>query len=528
MKRSMINISDTGKSTAGVPSLKSFKTKNTRLKHLSARLLSPGASLFLIGVILLVACNKYSGPGGSFGVTDYRSDGGPETTVGNIDRIVENSFIKTEDSAITTFSVDADGGSYAVTRKLLENGMDLKSYKHAIRTEEYINYFTYNYNDPTDDNTIAVNGEVSACPWNTEHKLVRIGIKGKPVSPENCPPANFVLLIDVSGSMSGDDRLELLKKGFTTFVRQMRNTDRIAIVTYAGNESLALESTPGTQKDKIMEAIGRLGSGGSTNGAGGIRLAYEIANKNFIAGGNNRVIIGTDGDFNVGITNTDELVKLVEEQKSKGVFLTTLGVGLGNYNESMMERIANKGDGNYEYLDNEKEINKVFIDEYSKFITVAKDVKIQVTFNKEVIEAYRLIGYENRALANSDFEDDKKDAGEIGAGQTITAIYEVRPKINPQYKSVPAFSINFRYKKSGDTNSIPLSLDIYDRGTDFSAASEDMRFAGSLAALGMHLRNSAYQGTITLDAIKSWADQARSFDPNGYRLRHMELLEKIK
>src|SRR5690606_28156125 len=211
------------------------------------------------------------------------------------------------------------------------------------------------------------------------------------------------------------------------------------------NESLALESTPGAQKDKIMEAIRRLGSGGSTNGAGGIRLAYEIANKNFISGGNNRVIIGTDGDFNVGITNTDELIKLVEEQKSKGVFLTTLGVGLGNYNESMMERIANKGDGNYEYLDNEKELNKVFIDEYSKFITVAKDVKVQVTFNKEVVEAYRLIGYENRALANGDFEDDKKDAGEIGAGQTITAIYEVKPKNNPQYKSLPAFAIDFRY-----------------------------------------------------------------------------------
>ncbi len=452
--------------------------------------------------------------------------GGPPSMNGKTEIIEENPFLKTIDSATSTFSIDADGGSYAVTRRsLIEN---LKNDFKGLRTEEMLNYFTYNYENPTGDAPIGVNGEVSICPWNAEHKLIRIGIKGKSIAREEYPFANFVLLVDVSGSMSGSDKLELLKNGLIDFANQMRDQDRVAIVTYAGNESLALGSTPGTQKDKIIAAIKKLGSGGSTNGAAGIKLAYDIAQKNFITNGNNRVILGTDGDFNVGVTSTEELVKLIEEEREKGIFLTTLGVGTYN-NEAMMEKVANKGNGNYEYLDTKEEMKKVFVDEYNKFLTVAKDVKVQVTFNSNLVEEYRLIGYENRVLKSDDFNDDKADAGEIGAGQTITAIYEIKPKNSGiNFKSVPTFAIHFRYKKPTETTSNPLDLDIYDAGHDFAASSENMRFAASVAAFGLYLRNSAYKGTVTLNEIKSWSAGAVSFDPNGYRVKHLSLLEKAK
>lgn len=485
------------------------------------------AFLVISILCILSACYKGLSTNGGLYVSEPYGPGA-NVPVGNIDSIIENKFIQTADSATTTFSIDADGGSYALSRKVLQANGDLKVYKNAIRTEEFINYFTYDYADPSDNNSIATNGEVSTCPWNQEHKLIRIGIKGKSITKENYPAANFVLLIDVSGSMGSPDKLELLKKGFIEFAKQMRTIDRIAIVTYAGSESLALESTTGANKTKIISAIERLGSGGSTNGAGGITLAYKIANENFIAGGNNRVILGTDGDFNVGITDTDQLIKLIEEQKTKGIYLTTLGVGMDNYNESMMEKIANKGDGTYEYLDTEQELKKVFVDEYNKFVTVARDVKVQVTFNKDIVEEYRLIGYENRVLQNDDFTDDSKDAGEIGAGQTITAIYEIKPRPGVNFKNFPSFEIDIRYKKTNESSSIPLTLEIFDRGNSFSASSESMRFSASLAALGMYLRGSAYKGTATLADIRSWANGARNFDPYQLRSKHIEFLDKIK
>lgn len=486
------------------------------------------ALLLISCFIIFYSCEKHGAGGLTYQLNgDYL--GGPQA--GQFDSITENAFIKTADSATSTFSIDADGGSYAFSRRLLTAGAgapDFSRYKEALRTEEFINYFTYNYADPVGDAPIAVNGEVSTCPWDGGNKLIRIGIKGKSITKQAYPAANFVLLIDVSGSMAGDDKLQLLKEGFIDFVKQMRDQDRIAIVVYAGSQGVALESTPGTQKDKIIEALQKLGSGGSTNGAAGIKKAYEIAENNFIPNGNNRIILGTDGDFNVGITSTDELVKLVEEKREKGVFLTSLGVGAGNLNESMLEKIANNGNGNFEYLDTKEELKKVFVDEYNKFVTVGKDVKVQVTFNPALVEEYRLIGYENRVLKNSEFEDDKKDAGEIGAGQTVTAIYEIRPKVNANFKSVPTFTIHFRYKKPAENTSIPLDLDIYDAGKSFTDASEDMRFAGSMAAFGLYLRGSAYKGTVTLDQIKQWANGARSFDPHGYRAKHMELLGKVK
>jgi Ca-activated chloride channel family protein len=483
--------------------------------------------LALIATVVTTGCEK--GQNNNSYITDgfFTSGGGGIIPIaGNFVTIEENPFIKTIDSATSTFSIDADGASYALTRRMLTE--DLSNDFKGLRTEELVNYFTYNYDNPTNDAAIGVNGEVSVCPWNNEHKLIRIGIKGQPVAREQYPFANFVLLIDVSGSMAGSDKLELLKNGFIDFTNQMRPEDRIAIVTYAGQQALALESTPGTQKDKIIDAIKKLGSGGSTNGAAGIKLAYEIAQKNFITNGNNRVILGTDGDFNVGVTSTEDLVKLIEEEREKSIFLTTLGVGTYYLNDDMMEKIANKGNGNYEYLDSKDELKKVFVDDYSKFLTVAKDVKVQVTFNTNLVEEYRLIGYENRVLKSNEFDDDKADAGEIGAGQTITAIYEIKPKTGINFKSVPTFTIHFRYKKPAASLSNLLDLDIYDAGNEFESASENMRFAGSVAALGLYLRKSSYKGNMTLPQIKSWTAGAVSFDPNGYRAKHVQLLNKVK
>lgn len=478
--------------------------------------------------LLVVSCSK-DGYGGS----SIMLSGGPLDASGgvaggaNFGKIVENPFLKTADSATSTFSIDADGASYAVMRRWSTSGWDMTRLKEALRTEEFINYFTYDYPDPA-SGPIAVNGEVSACPWNGEHKLIRIGIKGRSIAREEYPYANFVLLLDVSGSMSSADKLELLKQGFIDFVNGMRPQDKIAIVTYAGNAGLVLDATSGSEKSKIIEKIRSMMPGGSTNGAAGIKLAYDIAERNFIHGGNNRVILGTDGDFNVGITSQQDLIKLIEAERDKGVFLTTLGVGADNLNESMMEQVANHGNGNFEYLDSKEELKKVFVDEYSKFLTVAKDVKVQVTFNPEVVEEYRLIGYENRVLQQADFTNDSKDAGEIGAGQTITALYEIKPKANVNFKLYPSFTIDFRYKKPEEATSSALSLDIYDAGNAFAQASENLRFASSLAALGLYLRNSTYKGTVTLADIRSWAGGAASFDPNGHRARHLQLLSALK
>jgi Ca-activated chloride channel family protein len=342
------------------------------------------------------------------------------------------------------------------------------------------------------------------------------------------PTANFVLLIDVSGSMQDESKLELLKEGFKAFADKMRPQDRIAIVTYAGKAGLVLAPTPGNQKQIIKSKINSLSAGGSTNGGAGINLAYEVAQRAFVAGGNNRVILGTDGDFNVGVSSESELISLIESKRDQGIFLTVLGVGSGNLNEGMMEKVANRGNGNYEYLDDVAELRKVFIDEYNKFLTVAKDVKVQVTFNPALVEEYRLIGYENRMLNNNDFDNDRRDAGEIGAGQTITAIYEIKPVATANHLGAPTFNIDFRYKRPAETTSNLLSLDIFDQGNSFNQSSENMRFAASLVALGMHLRNSDYRGTITIDDIKTWARGATSFDPHGYRARHLQLLDRIR
>ncbi len=448
-----------------------------------------------------------------------------DTTGEGYNEYVENPFVKTFETPVSTFSIDADGASYSNVRRFLRNNE--KPPKGAIRTEELINYFQFDYPEPTGGHPISLNAEMTACPWTPSHRLLRIGIKGKHIDKAALPATNFVFLVDVSGSMGSDDKLDLLKKAFNIFTDHIRPQDRVAIVTYAGEAGVVLNSTPGSEKSKIKDAISKLKSGGSTNGAGGIHKAYEIALANFIQGGNNRVILGTDGDFNVGVSSQDELVSLIEEKRESGVFLTTLGVGSGNYQDGKLEQLADNGNGTYEYLDDIEQAEKVFVHEFGKFFTVAKDVKIQLAFDSTVVEKYRLIGYENRLLNEEDFTDDTKDAGEIGADQTITAIYELVMKPAANF-TTPALNIDFRYKLPDSDTSIPLSLDVPVSDVSFQNASENMRFATAVAGYGMLLWGSEYAGNLTYENLVSWTQGAQTYDPNGWRSEFVQWVQKAK
>lgn len=439
------------------------------------------------------------------------------------DQIVENPFVKTADENVSTFSVDADGASYANMRRYLMEGM--LPDKNSVRTEEFLNYFTFDYPDPADGKTVAINSETGVCPWNSEHYLLRLGIKGKSVPESEVPQANFVFLIDISGSMDSDDKLPLLKNSLMTLVDYLRPTDRISIVTYAGGVEKILESTPVSEASTIKKAIKKLSAYGSTSGGAGMKMAYEEAKANFKKGGNNRVIMGTDGDFNVGVTDTDELKEMVQDYAKEGIYLTCCGFGRGNLNDSMMETVSNWGNGTYEYIDSEGEMTKVFVNERSKFFSVANDSKCQVTFDKDMVEAYRLIGYENRKLENDDFENDDKDAGEIGAGQTITALYEIIPgKSFEAGKSVAKF--DFRYKESIGSQSIALSDDVMAQSSD--QLSENLSFAAGVAAYAMLLRNSEYKGRASFDMATELVKAGQGKDPHGYRKQLLELIAKAK
>jgi len=401
----------------------------------------------------------------------------PDTYNENYKDYEENPFIKVTDHPISTFSVDADGGSYANMRRFLYLGQTPP--KASVRIEEYINYFTFDYKEPVSEENVSLESEISICPWNSDHYLMRLGMKGLTVPTNELPNSNYVFLIDVSGSMNSPDKLGVLKTGFKSLVDNLRDQDRIAIVTYAGEAGVLLESTYGNEKEKIKSAIEKLGAGGSTAGAAGITTAYEIAQKNFISNGNNRVILGTDGDFNVGPSSTDDLIKIIEEKRESGIYLTVLGVGEGNLNDHMMEQVANKGNGNYEYVDNAKQIEKVFTYEISKFYTIAKDSKIQLTFNQNMIESYRLIGYENRNLNNEDFDNDSTDAGEIGSSQTITALYEVALLDVLNKEKYAQF--DFRYKKPNETQSRLITHEINMIPKEIKFSSENMRFIASVS-----------------------------------------------
>ncbi|MBC3759895.1 VWA domain-containing protein [Hyunsoonleella sp. SJ7] len=430
----------------------------------------------------------------------------------------ENPFIETSEAPISTFSVDADGGSYANMRRFLNLGQTPPT--ASVRIEEYINYFTFDYSEPQGDNNVGLHSETSFCPWNTAHHLIRIGMKGKTIPEGQLPNSNYVFLIDVSGSMSSPDKLGILKSGFKTLTDNLKDDDKIAIVTYAGSAGLLLPSTPGSEKDKIKQAIDQLGAGGSTAGAEGIITAYKIAEENFINNGNNRVILGSDGDFNVGPSSTEDLVELIEAKRETGIYLTVLGVGGGNLNDYGMEQIANKGNGNYEYIDNAEQIQKVFSYELGKLYTIAKDSKIQITFNENKVASYRLIGYENRALDNDDFEDDTKDAGEIGSSQTITALYEVVLKNSPNEDIFATF--DFRYKKPNTAESILITHEIKSTGNTIS---ENMKFATAVAGFGLIMKDSEYKGAITKEIVLDLANASTSFDPHGFRKEFIRLVE---
>lgn len=462
------------------------------------------------------------------------------------DRIYENEFLEALSNPLSTFSIDVDAASYSNTRRFLNDGY--LPPPDAVRIEEFINYFSYDYPQPDDGMPFSITTEVSECPWENKHRLLHIGLQGKNVPMEDIPPGNLVFLLDVSGSMNHPAKLPLLKSAFKLLVKQLRDEDKVAIVVYAGASGLVLSSTPGSQKEMIINAIENLYPGGSTAGAAGIKLAYEIAKKNFIKGGNNRVILATDGDFNVGVSSDGELVRIIEEKREQGVFLTVLGFGTGNLKDSKMEKLADKGNGNYAYIDNIMEAKKVLVNELGgTLFTIAKDVKIQLEFNPAKVLAYRLIGYENRMLKKEDFNDDKKDAGEIGSGHTVTAIYEIIPagtdmkvadvdplkyqrsNIDPDaYESAELLTIKFRYKEPDGDKSKLITVSVLNQEMKLAKTSDNFRFSAAVAEFGMLLRDSKFKGDSDYDQVVELASGAKGEDSEGYRVEFIRLVKLSK
>jgi len=461
--------------------------------------------------------------------------------------ISENEFKYSMKDPLSTFSIDVDAASYANVRRMINQGYAPQ--KDAVRVEEMINYFSYDYPSPKGNNPFSISTEVSDCPWNEQHKLVHIGLQGKKISTDNLPPSNLVFLIDVSGSMGSYNKLPLLKKSFALLVDQLRPEDRVAIIVYAGAAGCVLESTSGKEKGKILSALEKLQSGGSTAGGAGINLAYKIALDNFSKDGNNRVILATDGDFNVGASSDNDMEKLIEEKRKSGVFLTVLGFGMGNYKDSKMETIADKGNGNYAYIDNIMEAKKVFVNELgATMFTIAKDVKIQVEFNPAKVSYYKLIGYENRMLAAEDFNDDTKDAGELGAGHTVTALYEIVPvsiksnivpSIDPlKYQKVEEahtltgsdelLTVKFRYKDPNGTKSKLIIKELYDKSVKLYNASNNFKHAAAVAEFGLLLRDSKYKSSSNYAQVIKLAKSAKGIDEYGYRTEFIRLAETME
>lgn len=447
--------------------------------------------------------------------------------------VTDNAFITVDaEHRLSTFSIDVDTASYANVRRFLQAGSLPPA--EAVRIEELINYFTYSYPSPSRDVPFSANIEVADCPWNPEHDLVRIGLKGREIPRADRAVSNLVFLIDVSGSMNDQNKLPLVKAGLRMLVEQLTENDRVAIVVYAGAAGLVLDSTTADKKRDILTALENLQAGGSTNGGRGIQLAYDTARRNLIKKGVNRVILCSDGDFNVGTTSIDALVSLVQSEAKAGIFLTVLGFGTGNLKDATMEALADKGNGNYGYIDTESEAKKLLVDQLQgTLVTIAKDVKIQVDFNPRKVQAYRLIGYENRILAHEDFDNDQKDAGEIGSGHTVTALYEIQPA-----RDVPAgtaadaeamdalLMLKLRYKQPEAEQSQLVEHPALDRGLKFSQASSDFAWAASVAAYGMILRNSPYKGNATLPAVLEMAQSSRGTDASGYRAEFIELVRR--
>lgn len=460
-------------------------------------------------------------------------------------RIVENTFQDVIQSPLSTFAADVDVASYSNARRFIMQ--DQLPYKDAVRTEEFINYFTYDYKQPEKDRPLSINLEYSDCPWNDDHKLIHIGLRGKTLSKEEQKSSNLVFLIDVSGSMDDPKKLPLLKRSFKMLVEQLNPEDRIAIVVYASSTGLVLPATPGSEKAQIVNALDQLQAGGSTAGGAGIQLAYQTAQENYIEGGNNRVILATDGDFNVGISSTSELVRFIEEKRDKGIFLTVLGFGMGNYKDDRLQELADRGNGNHAYIDNILEAKKVLVNEItSTLFTIAKDVKIQVEFNPAKIQSYRLLGYENRMLEDQDFEDDTKDAGEIGAGHTVTALYEVvstegvklqeeyelkyqQTQIKDEaYQSDEILTVKIRYKDPDKEESLEFSEVLKGDPIELQKSSDNFKFSAAVAEFAMILRDSEFKGDADIQSILALANSSKGQDAFGYRAEFINLAERVE
>lgn len=455
----------------------------------------------------------------------------------------ENGFLRTSKNPLSTFSADVDRASYSLVRTNLNRGQILQP--NAVRVEELINYFDYAYPTPVNNDPVAICADVAVCPWNKEHQLVRIGLQGKKIPVDKLPPSNLVFLLDVSGSMAGENRLPLVKQAFKALVQQLRPEDRVAIVVYAGAAGLVLPSTSAKEKSKILDALENLSAGGSTAGGAGIQLAYKTAGEHFVKQGNNRVILATDGDFNVGVSSDDALQDLVERERNKGVFLSVLGFGMGNYKDNHLETLADKGNGNYAYIDNFEEARRTFVTEFGgTLFTIAKDVKLQVEFNPKFVQSYRLVGYENRLLNDEDFNDDKKDAGDMGSGHTVTALYELVPvggregSVDPlkYQKPVPVvynssnelLTVKMRYKEPDSEKSKLLQKVLQPGAKSIENSPEDFRLAASVAQFGMLLRSSPHKGSSSYGSALLLANGAKGKDPEGYRAEYIQLLKKAQ
>jgi Ca-activated chloride channel homolog len=459
--------------------------------------------------------------------------------------IVENPFTSPKSEPLSTFSIDVDNASYTNVRRFINQGQTVP--KDAVRVEEMVNFFKYNYEKPTGNHPFAIATEYGDCPWNEKHKLVKIGLQGKEIPNDKLPNSNFVFLIDVSGSMNSQNKLPLLKESMKVLVNQLRKKDKVAIVVYAGAAGMVLPPTSGGEKETIIKALDKLSAGGSTAGGAGIELAYKIAIENFIKGGNNRVILATDGDFNVGASSNKDMETLIEEKRKSGVFLTCLGYGMGNYKDSKMEILANKGNGNYAYIDNIQEANRFLGKEFKgSMFAIAKDVKIQIEFNPKHVQSYRLIGYENRKLRPEDFKNDAIDAGELGSGHTVTALYELIPtgvessfnqdiadlkyseiKIAPKDYSDELATIKFRYKKPDGEKSIEMIETIKNNVLLLDKTSEDFKFSTAVAWFGLKLRDSKLVNNKSSKDIKALALQGKSKDEDGYRAEFIRLVEAV-
>ena len=487
--------------------------------------------------------------GGVAGVSVLKGKQYQKAELGNDEsyaNVSENTFHKAKSDPLSTFSIDVDAASYSNIRRFI-NGGNLPTVD-AVRIEEMINYFDYAYEQPKGNDPVNIVTEIAPVPWNNAHKLVQIGLQAKTVATEKLPASNLVFLIDVSGSMNAANKLPLLVSSFKLLTDQLREKDKVAIVVYAGNSGVVLPATRGDEKTRIKEALDKLSAGGSTAGGQGIELAYKIASENFIKGGNNRVILATDGDFNVGASSDSDMEKLIENKRKSGVFLTVLGYGMGNYKDSKMEILADKGNGNYAYIDNLTEARKVLVNEFGgTLFTVAKDVKLQIEFNPAKVQSYRLIGYENRLLAKEDFNNDQKDAGEIGSGHTVTALYEVIPvgvkddftasvdDLKYQKANLASASnanelltVKLRYKEPAGSKSKLLVKAVTENSLGNNSTSDNFRFAAAVAEFGMILKRSTFKQNATFEQVISLAENAKGKDKEGYRSEFLSLVKSAK